>query len=118
MLQAGCMNIITHIKNSFEHVLNVATNCAETGHLFPGGKPNVNSDSLLSHTGQLQVNVLKRLGESPTRTFDCDLTALACYSHCREFQPHISNVRVKRPVLMITMAAVHSVAYTHLYLGR
>lgn len=74
--------IITHIENSLEQVLNVATDCAKTGHLFPGGKPDVDSDSLLSHTSQLHVNVLKGLGECPTWTFDCDLAALACYSHC------------------------------------
>ena len=72
---------MSHIEDSLEEVLNVAADGSETGHLFPGGKPNFNSDPLLPQLSQFHVHVFERLGERSTRPLNSHRAALARHSH-------------------------------------
>ena len=62
----------------------MAADGTETRHLLPGGKPDVDPDPILPHTSELHVNVLERLGESPSWTLDSHRATLARHCHCMQ----------------------------------
>lgn len=69
-------SIPTYIEHPSEHVLDVAAYGVQTRHLFPVGKPEVDTKLVFPHPGDLKVHVFEGLPKSSSRTRDSDLSVL------------------------------------------